>query len=141
VAEDPAALGPAILAVVLIVPVLLAHAFASGSDPRGGDPSSRAGISSGPLTDSDFPRHRLPPSLPPETSRALGRRVPASCADAREWESLPRIGPARAIRLAEAAAGGELREPADLLRIDGIGPKMAAGLEPWIEWPRGEVRR
>lgn len=70
----------------------------------------------------------------PVAAAALGWRVDSAEPDPRVWEALPGVGPALAGRLAAAAAEGELEEPADLLRVRGIGARMAADLEPRIRW-------
>ena len=82
------------------------------------------------------PALELPtPPEEPALAAGLGWPVPHDCSDAAVWQVLPGIGPARAADLAEAAAAGRLRAPADLLRVPGIGSKLAARLEPRIAWP------
>ena len=51
------------------------------------------------------------------------------------WAVLPGVGKVLAGRLARQGALGTLRSPPDLLRVRGIGFKMAAQIEPWVEWP------
>lgn len=75
------------------------------------------------------------PPEDPVLAAGLGWPVPHDCGDPEAWQALPGIGPTRAADLAEAAAAGRLRAPADLLRVPGIGSKLAARLEPRIAWP------
>lgn len=87
-----------------------------------------------------WPRPEPPLELPtppadPVLAAGLGWPVPHDCGDPAAWRALDGIGPARAARLAEAAAAGRLRAPADLLQVPGIGSKLAARLEPRIAWP------
>ena len=51
------------------------------------------------------------------------------------WSVLPGVGKVLSGRLARQGALGTLRSPPDLLRVRGIGFKMAAQIEPWVEWP------
>lgn len=81
----------------------------------------------------------LTPPDDPITAAAFGFPVPADCADPRVWEELPSVGPSRGGALAEAAASGRLREPGDLLRVPGIGTKMAALLAPRVAFPPRET--
>ena len=64
----------------------------------------------------------------------LGWPIAADCADPDAWEALPGIGPALGTRLADAARRGALQRPDDLLRVDGIGTKMASALEPRVQF-------
>mgnify|MGYP002633854212 CR=1 FL=1 len=76
------------------------------------------------------------PALPddPALQAAFGAPVSSNCDDPRAWEALPGIGPKRADLLADAARQGLLRQPDDLLRVQGIGIKMAAVLAPRVHW-------
>lgn len=67
---------------------------------------------------------------------SLGWPISPQCGEARVWEALSGIGAARAAALSGAASHGQLRVPADLLRVPGIGIKMAALLAPRVEWAR-----
>ncbi len=66
---------------------------------------------------------------------SLGWPIPASCGDPSVWDALPRVGPARAKALATEAGKGTLQRPADLLRVPGIGTKMAGLLAPRVAFP------
>jgi len=104
------ALGGAILALTLVVPLLLG----GGAEPSSTDPLLR-------------PQDDI-------VAVSLGWPVSPTCADVRVWEGLPGIGPVRAARLADAASRGQLRGPVDLLQVPGIGIKMATLLVPRVEW-------
>jgi len=80
----------------------------------------------------------LTPPDDPVIAAAFGFPVAADCPDPRVWEELPSVGPARGRALADAAAAGLLREPSDLLRVPGIGTKMAALLAPRVAFPARE---
>jgi len=91
-------------------------------------------------------RSPVPPAVAPPAAPAdvrarvgLGWPIPADCPDPTAWDVLPGIGPTRAARLAEAASAGALRAPDDLLRVRGIGTKMARALQPHIEFPAREA--
>ncbi len=75
-----------------------------------------------------------PGALAPAHAVLLGWPVRADCPDAEAWEALPGIGPRLATRLAAAAEQGLLHAPPDLLRVDGIGTKMAAALAQRVEF-------
>jgi hypothetical protein len=76
-----------------------------------------------------------PPARPSGAAAvALGWPIASDCAEARLWEALPAVGPQRAAALAAAAKAGVLRDPADLLRVPGIGIKMATALAPRVAW-------
>lgn len=66
---------------------------------------------------------------------SFGWPLSATECSPRAWSKLPGIGPVLARRLASHAEAGYLRYPSDLLRVRGIGSKMAGRLEPWILWP------
>ena len=81
----------------------------------------------------------LDPGHPPEgasatTAAALGWPVRSDQPDPAVWEQLDGVGPELAGRLAAAAREGALRQPSDLLRVRGIGARMADDLAPTIEW-------
>ena len=65
---------------------------------------------------------------------AFGFPLDASNPDPAAWRELPGVGPRLAQALALAASEGLLRGPDDLLRVPGIGIKMAADLAPRIRW-------
>jgi hypothetical protein len=67
----------------------------------------------------------------------FGWSISPSEPEPRVWAVLPGVGRVLGTRLARAAALGRLRSPRDLLRVRGIGFKMAAQIEPWVEWPEG----
>ncbi|MEQ8764318.1 MAG: helix-hairpin-helix domain-containing protein [Planctomycetota bacterium] len=50
-----------------------------------------------------------------------------------EWRALPGIGPTHARALAKASEAGLLNTAQDILRVDGIGPKTLAKLQPFLE--------
>lgn len=105
-----------LLTLALILCLLLA-AGAPRPVPSGGPP---------PRLDHD--------ALAPAERVALGWPVPADCADPEAWEALPGIGPALGGRLAEAAGRGSLTAAPDLLRVHGIGTKMAATLAHRVDF-------
>lgn len=73
-------------------------------------------------------------------AQRFGWSISAGEEDAAAWAQLRGVGPILAGRIAELAALGQLRSPRDLLRVRGIGIKMASRLEPWILWPRDTLR-
>ena len=81
---------------------------------------------------------RLTVSVPQQV--VLGWPVPPDCPDPEAWEALPSIGPALGGRLARAAAAGQLTSSADLLRVHGIGSKMAATLARRVDFGPGSGR-
>jgi competence protein ComEA len=61
------------------------------------------------------------------------RVVDLNRADVSALQALPGIGPALATRIVTyRKAHGRFHEPAELLEIDGIGPKRFDRLRPWI---------
>ena len=120
--RSPWALGAAFLGLVLCcLAVLLRFQAARGSD-----------------TPLPFPTAQS--LAEPQVAVSLGWPLHATECDPRIWSRLPGIGPVLSRRLAGLAEAGELRYPSDLLRVRGIGPKMATRLEPWIEWPSDSER-
>ena len=65
----------------------------------------------------------------------FGWSISSRESEPRVWAVVPGVGKVLAVRLAREGALGTLRSPADLLRVRGIGFKMAAQIEPWVEWP------
>ncbi len=78
----------------------------------------------------------LPSDVRPQQALALGWRLPVGCSDPLVWEALPGVGPSLAARLVRAVERGELLAPSDLLRVRGIGVKMASRLEARLDWRR-----
>jgi DNA uptake protein ComE-like DNA-binding protein len=64
----------------------------------------------------------------------LGRRIDPNSADAETLEALPSIGPARAESLLRERARTPFCSARDLDRVKGIGPKLRAAIEPWLEF-------
>ncbi len=76
--------------------------------------------------------------LNPALRVRLGWRVACEEGDPTVWEQVPGIGPTLGRRIAAEARAGALQSPRDLLRIRGIGNKMASRLSPWVKWPPAE---
>ena len=63
----------------------------------------------------------------------LGAPLDINQAAAEDWEALPGIGPSLAASIVEMReALGGFRDPADLLRVRGIGPKKLEQLRPFL---------
>jgi len=77
----------------------------------------------------------------PGSAQRFGWSISASETDPAVWAQLRGVGPVLARRIADRAALGLLRSPQDLLRVRGIGIKMASRVEPWIFWHREGPRR
>jgi len=73
-------------------------------------------------------------------AQRFGWAIPATETDPTVWAQLRGVGPVLAGRIADRAALGFLRSPADLLQVRGIGIKMAHRLEPWVLWSGQEHR-
>ncbi|MEE2829907.1 MAG: hypothetical protein VX498_12020 [Myxococcota bacterium] len=87
----------------------------------------------------DFP---VPAELPSSHSAVLlGWPVACDEPDPAVWAALSGVGPVRGAALAELAVAGKLRSPTDLLRVRGIGIKMAAQIAPWVRWPSAGDQR
>jgi hypothetical protein len=65
---------------------------------------------------------------------ALGWPVRSDQPDPGVWRELDGVGPTLAVRPASAAQEGALNAPSDLLRVRGIGARMARDLAGSIEW-------
>jgi len=65
----------------------------------------------------------------------FGRGLDPNRAEAAALEALPRIGPARAAAIVREARVQPFCEPADLERVEGIGPATRRALAGWIEMP------
>jgi hypothetical protein len=74
------------------------------------------------------------PELAPRTEVAFGLPVAPDEADPEVWQELSGIGSTRARRIAELAAGGDLRRPDDLLRVHGVGPTLRDEVAPRVAW-------
>ena len=68
------------------------------------------------------------------SAQRFGWSISAGEADPAAWAQLRGVGPVLSGRIAHHAALGLLRSPEDLLRVRGIGIKMASRLEPWVLW-------
>ena len=65
-----------------------------------------------------------------------GRGIDINTSRVEELELLPNIGPVRAQAIIDARqARGPFRQPSDLARVRGIGPKTIDKLAPFLEWP------
>ena len=62
----------------------------------------------------------------------FGQPLDLNHADAEALETLPGIGPRRASAILETRSRRPFRDTRDLMRVNGIGPKTLARLEPWI---------
>lgn len=68
---------------------------------------------------------------------AAGERIDPNRADEIELDRLPGVGPATAAAiLAARDAGAVFRRPEDLVTVRGIGPTLAARLEPHLDFGR-----
>ena len=63
----------------------------------------------------------------------VGERIDPNRADAATLESLPGIGPARALAILATRARGRFRSIDDLTRVPGIGPRTLAGIAGWLQ--------
>jgi len=75
------------------------------------------------------------------TRLLFGLRLDPNRADVASLEALPGIGPARAAAIAAERCRRPFAGPADLERVVGIGPRIRAALEPWIEVETGVAAR
>jgi len=64
--------------------------------------------------------------------RLVGLPIDPNRADAVTLESLPGVGPVRALAILEARGRRPFRRVEDLERVPGIGPRTLAGLAGWI---------
>ncbi len=62
----------------------------------------------------------------------VGLPIDPNLADAATLETLPGIGPARALAIVAARARGRFQRVADLARVPGIGPRTLAGMAGMI---------
>lgn len=62
----------------------------------------------------------------------FGQPLDLNHADAEALETLPGIGPRRALAILETRSRRPFRDTNDLVRVDGIGPRTLERLEPWI---------
>jgi competence protein ComEA len=69
----------------------------------------------------------------------FGLRLDPNTADAAALEALPGLGPARARAVVEARRARPFGSASELERVPGIGPRIRAGLEPWLELEVGDV--
>jgi competence protein ComEA len=91
-------------------------------------------------------RHPQPRGVMPAASGAAwdaglasARQVDVNTADAAQLERLPGIGPALARRvIAERETHGPYARPQDLTRVQGIGPRTADALAPYLRTTRDE---
>jgi len=65
--------------------------------------------------------------------RLVGLPIDPNLADAATLESLPGVGPVRALAILEARGRRPFRRVEDLERVPGIGPRTLAGLAGWVE--------
>jgi len=75
-----------------------------------------------------LPKHSSGPAKPSKISGSLDPNL----ASVAQLQTLPGIGPALAIRIAEARANGPFKDPDDLLRVKGIGPAKLEKLRPHL---------
>ncbi len=62
----------------------------------------------------------------------FGQPLDLNHADAEALETLPGIGPRRALAILETRSRRPFRDTNDLVRVNGIGPRTLERLEPWI---------
>jgi hypothetical protein len=62
----------------------------------------------------------------------FGQRLDLNHADAGALETLPGIGPRRALAILATRSRRPFRDTKDLVRVKGIGPRTLERLEPWI---------
>jgi competence protein ComEA len=62
----------------------------------------------------------------------VGLPIDPNLADAATLETLPGIGPSRALAIVEARGRQPFRRIEDLERVPGIGPRTLAGMATWI---------
>lgn len=62
----------------------------------------------------------------------VGLPIDANQADAATLETLPGIGPGRALAIVTERERGRFRSVAELTRVPGIGPRTLAGLAGWV---------
>lgn len=75
-----------------------------------------------------LPKHSSRPAKPSKISGSLDPNL----ASVAQLQTLPGIGPALAVRIAEARADGPFKDPDDLLRVKGIGPAKLEKLRPHL---------
>jgi competence protein ComEA len=62
----------------------------------------------------------------------VGLPIDPNRADAATLETLPGIGPTRALAILATRERGPFRRVEELTRVPGIGPRTLAGLAGWI---------
>ena len=70
----------------------------------------------------------------PEDAVAFGWPISCDEASARVWDQVPGIGTVLAGRLAASAEERLIDSSSSLLRVRGIGPKIALRLDSWVMW-------
>lgn len=75
-----------------------------------------------------LPKHAARPAKPSKISGSLD----PNRASVAQLQTLPGIGPALAVRIAEARAEGPFKDADDLLRVKGIGPAKLEKLRPHL---------
>jgi competence protein ComEA len=67
-------------------------------------------------------------------ARQLDYRIELNSASWVEWSQIPGIGPVLGERIVcEREQNGPFRDPSDLMRVKGIGPKRLSEIQPYIQ--------
>ncbi len=131
-APDRARLQAALaIGVLSSLPALAGSLLPSVQEP----PSPSCGVL--PMADPEAGPDRwrcLGPSAPPVESLWLGRRIDLNQADASALTVVPGIGPRLAARIIEdRAERGRFERLEQLERVKGVGPKLRARAEAYLE--------
>lgn len=66
---------------------------------------------------------------------AAAEKINPNTASVASLRRLPMIGPAKAQKIVEfQLSGGVFRQPADLRRVNGIGPKIVLRISPYLQF-------
>ncbi|QNN24998.1 helix-hairpin-helix domain-containing protein [Planctomycetales bacterium ZRK34] len=79
-------------------------------------------------------RWLITPAPTPELPSASSYRININTAPRAELQLLPGVGPALADRIIAARTEKPFTTPEDLRRVNGIGPKLAPRIAPYIQF-------